>query len=70
MPKLSQAYLNWSKKARIRQVEIGISNKQLAENLCYSKQFVTAVVNGRKESSLAIQKISHCLGIEKPDYKK
>lgn len=66
MPKQSDAYVKWSKKARIRQIEIGITNRELAEELHYSRQFVTAVVNGRKESQLAIHKISLCLGIEKP----
>lgn len=65
MQKLSQEYLKWSKDAQKAQIDTGKSNRILAEELGYSRQFVTAVVNGRKESALAIARISRCLNIQK-----
>lgn len=65
MVRVSKQYLEWSKNAQKAQIDTGLGNKDLAEQLNYSRQFVTAVVNGRKESSIAIAKISKCLGIPK-----
>lgn len=65
MVRVSKQYLEWSKNAQKAQIDTGLGNKDLAEQLNYSRQFVTAVVNGRKESSIAIAKISKCLGISK-----
>jgi len=64
---LSKEYLEWSKKARKAQIDTNLSNKIIAENLGYSRQLVTAVVNGRKESSIAIARISKQLQIAKPN---
>lgn len=65
MQKFSEAYLTWSKEAQKAQIDTGKTNKTLAEELGYSRQMVTAVVNGRKESPLAIARISRCLNIPK-----
>ena len=61
----SKRYLEWSKEAQKAQIDTGKSNKVLAEELGYSRQLVTAVVNGRKESAIAIARISKCLNIQK-----
>lgn len=65
MGTFSKKYLEWSKEAQKAQIDTGLSNKDLAEQLNYSRQFVTSVVNGRDESRLAIARISRCLGIPK-----
>lgn len=67
MGTVSRKYLEWSKEAQKAQIDTGLGNKDLAERLNYSRQFVTAVVNGRKDSRLAIARISKCLGIAKLD---
>lgn len=66
MQRLSEEYKEWSKTAQKAQIDTGLGNRVLAERLGYSRQMVTAVVNGRKESSLAIAKISKELCISKP----
>lgn len=65
MGTFSRRYLEWSKEAQKAQIDTGLGNRDLAEKLNYSRQFVTSVVNGRKESRLAIARISKCLGIPK-----
>lgn len=65
MRTFNKKYLEWSKEAQKAQIDTGLSNKDLAEQLNYSRQFVTAVVNGRDDSRLAIARISRCLGIPK-----
>lgn len=62
----TKAYLEWSKEAQKARIDRNMSNKIIAEKLGYSRQLVTAVINGRKESSLAIAKISMQLHIAKP----
>lgn len=66
MKTLSKEYKEWSKEAQKAQIDLELDNKTLANNLGYSRQMVTAVVNGRKESPLAIAKISKQLKIAKP----
>lgn len=66
MKTLSQEYKVWSKMAQKAQIDLELDNKTLAQNLGYSRQLVTAVVNGRRESPLAIAKISTQLRIPKP----
>lgn len=70
MSKLSKEYLEWSNIARKAQIDTGWNNVKIAAELGQSRQYITAVVNGRKESKLAIAKISRLLGIEKPGAKK
>ena len=64
---LSKEYLAWSIEAQKAQIDTNLTNKIIAENLGYSRQLVTAVVNGRKESSIAIARISKQLQIAKPN---
>ena len=59
-------YLMWSKEAQKARIDRNMSNKFIAEDLGYSRQLVTAVINGRKESSIAIARISRLLNIAKP----
>ncbi len=66
MKTLTKEYLEWSKTAKKAQIDKEMSNKKIAEELGYSRQLVTAVINGRKESSLAIARISRQLNISKP----
>lgn len=66
MKTLSEEYKQWSKLAQKAQIDMELDNKTLAENLGYSRQLVTAVVNGRKESGPAIVRISKQLNIPKP----
>lgn len=66
MKNFTKEYLEWSKAAQKAQIDKEMSNKMIAEELGYSRQFVTAVVNGRKESALAIARISKELNISKP----
>lgn len=68
MAALTKAYKEWSHRAKIRQVEIGVGNKQLAEELGYSRQYITNVVNGKREAPVVIARISKRLDIEKPLY--
>lgn len=68
MSGFTKAYQEWSTRARIRQIELGVGNKQLAAELDYSRQYVTSVVNGKREVMMAIQKISKRLNMEKPNY--
>lgn len=63
----SKEYLEWSKNAKKAQIDMDMPNKAIAESLGYSRQLVTAVVNGRKESSIAIARISQQLNITKPN---
>lgn len=63
----TKAYLEWSKEAQKARIDRNMSNKIIAEKLGYSRQLVTAVINGRKESSLAIARISMQLNISKPN---
>lgn len=63
----TKEYLIWSKKAQKAQIDRDMSNKMIAEELGYSRQLVTAVINGRKESSIAIARISKQLNISKPN---
>ena len=66
---LTKEYKEWSTKARIRQIETGIGNRQLADMLKLSRQHVTAVVNGKKGNSYpTIHKISKILDMELPGY--
>lgn len=67
---LSKEYLDWSNRAQKAQIDTGWTNAKIAEEVGQSRQYITAVVNGRKESRLAIMKISRLLGIEKPGTKK
>lgn len=67
MQTFSEEYKQWSKVAQKAQIDMDLGNRTLAERLGYSRQMVTAVVNGRKESPLAIAKISKALCIPKPD---
>mgnify|MGYP002512292368 CR=1 FL=1 len=67
MKTFTEGYLEWSKTAKKAQIDTNMSNKLLAENLGYSRQFVTAVVNGRRECDLAIARISKQLNISKPN---
>lgn len=62
----TKGYLEWSKTAQKAQIDRDMSNKMIAEELGYSRQLVTAVINGRKESSIAIARISKQLNISKP----
>lgn len=66
MQNISEEYKAWSKAAQKAQIDTNLNNRVLAERLGYSRQLVTAVVNGRKESSIAIAKISKLLNIPKP----
>ncbi len=66
MKTLSEEYRVWSKMAQKAQIDLDLDNKTLAQNLGYSRQLVTAVVNGRRESALAIARISKQLRIPKP----
>lgn len=70
MKVVSKEYLEWSNRAQKAQIDTGLSNVKIAEKLGYSRQFITAVVNGRRDSRLAITKISQLLNIEKPGQKK
>ncbi len=63
----TKEYLRWSKEAQKARIDRNMSNKIIAENLGYSRQLVTAVINGRKESSIAIVRISKQLNISKPN---
>lgn len=63
----SKEYLRWSKEAQKARIDRNMTNKFIAEKLGYSRQLVTAVINGRKESSIAIARISKQLGILKPE---
>lgn len=63
----TKGYLEWSKEAQKAQIDTNLTNKKIAENLGYSKQLVTAVIKGRKESSIAIARISKQLNIPKPN---
>ena len=63
----TKEYMVWSKKAQKARIDTNMSNKMIAEALGYSRQLVTAVINGRKESSVAIARISKQLGISKPN---
>lgn len=65
----AEEYKQWSKMAQKAQIDMELDNKTLAENLGYSRQLVTAVVNGRKKSKLAIARISKQLHISKPEAK-
>lgn len=51
MKNFTKEYLEWSKAAQKAQIDKEMSNKMIAEELGYSRQFVTAVVNGRKRIS-------------------
>lgn len=62
----TKEYLKWCKEAQKARIDRNMSNKIIAEKLGYSRQLVTAVINGRKESSIAIVKISKQLNISKP----
>lgn len=62
----TKEYLAWSKEAQKARIDRNMSNKLIAEKLGYSRQLVTAVINGRKESSIAIARISRQLNISKP----
>ena len=63
----TKEYLAWSKEAQKARIDRNMSNKAIAENLGDSRQLVTAVINGRKESSIAIVRISRQLNIAKPN---
>ncbi len=67
--KASKEYQDWSRAARHAQIDTGMTNKRIAEKLGYSRQFVTAVVNGRRESREAITRISKCLKIPRMEKK-
>lgn len=64
----SKEYLRWSKEAQKARIDRNMTNKFIAEKLGYSRQLVTAVINGRKESSIAIARISKQLDILKPEF--
>ncbi len=59
-------YPQWSKIAQKAQIDMNLSNKEIAQRLGYSRQFVTSVINGRKKSPDAIAKISKQLDIPQP----
>ena len=63
--KITKEYLEWSKTAQKAQIDTGKTNKLLAEELNYSRQFVTSVVNGKKPSRMGVARISNALGIAK-----
>ncbi|MBD5469104.1 MAG: helix-turn-helix transcriptional regulator [Lachnospiraceae bacterium] len=59
-------YPQWSKIAQKAQIDLNLDNKAIAERLGYSRQFVTAVINGRKKTPDAIARISKQLDIPQP----
>ncbi len=66
MPTPVLRYPQWSKLAQKTQIDMDLDNKTLAQRLGYSRQFVTSVINGRKQSPDAIAKISKQLDIPQP----
>lgn len=59
-------YPQWSKIAQKAQIDLNLDNKAIAQRLGYSRQFVTAVINGRKKTPDAIARISKQLDIPQP----
>lgn len=54
---------NWCKEAKITMVRMDITVPELAKAVGMTRQYVSAVVNGRVVSPTAIKKISDYLGI-------
>jgi plasmid maintenance system antidote protein VapI len=66
---VTKEYKDWSLEARIRQVELDIGNREIAEELKLSRQYITDIINGRREKSWpTICRISKRLGIDRPKY--
>lgn len=54
---------NWCKEAKIQMIRKDISVQQLADAIGMSRQYASAITNGRVIAEPAIKKISDYLGI-------
>jgi len=58
----------WCKQAKIRLIECDMSISELASKIGLSREYVSAVVNGRIYSEPTIKAISDMLNIAEKDY--
>ena len=54
---------NWCKKAKIRLIELDMSITELARKVSLTREYTSALVNGRVYSESAIKAISDVLNI-------
>lgn len=54
----------WCKQAKIKMIELDMSVNQLAEKIGKTREYTSAVVNGRIHSEPAIKEISDVLNIQ------
>jgi len=54
----------WCKQAKIKMIEIDMDINQLAKEIGKSREYTSAIVNGRIYSEPAIKAISDALNIE------
>lgn len=57
----------WCKSAKKAMIDKDLNIQDLAKNVGYKREYVSAIVNGRQYSTEAINKISHYLEIDKDE---
>lgn len=57
---------SWGTAVKVEMVRRGWSNKDLADAVHLSREYVSAIVNGRVISPVAAKAISEAVGVEAP----
>lgn len=60
----------WCKRAKMAMLEQGVSGIKLAQDLGYSRCYISSIINGRKMCPPAIKRISDYLNISDSDKKE
>lgn len=60
-------YSDWSKKVKKAMIDADLDTNDIADKFKWTRQYVSAIINGRMYQKEAVGSISMYLGIEIPD---
>lgn len=59
----------WSKKVKIAMIERDMDTQDVADKLCWSRQYTSSIINGRAYQKESVNKISELFNITIPSEK-
>lgn len=63
-------YSNWSKQVKKAMIDADLDTNDLADKFNWTRQYVSAIVNGRMYQREAVHNISFLLGVPTPESEK